>query len=108
MIHMKTADTWTFQVGPITYCDKSPVDLSEAKVSLIFKRQVSDNDADALVRKDIERPESNILNYTLSMFDTRFIQEGHYVIGVKIFWEDETAQEIWRDILVVEKGVFSA
>ena len=107
MLYIIKGDSETISVGPIETCDRRPVDLSESTVKMVIKSSVEQNDEDAVFSQEISNPDTNTVAFILSAEDTRTIEAGDYIIGVKIVWDDGTEKEIVRDNIRFTKGVFN-
>lgn len=107
MIYLVQGNTETLTCGPIESADREPVDLSAATVKIIIKRNVDDADNTAVFAQSVAHPESNTVAFILNAANTRAIDPGQYVLGIKIVWDDGTEREIKRDNVMVSKGVFN-
>lgn len=106
MLYITQGNTEQFRCGPIETADREPVDLSAATVKMIIKSSVDDTDEMAVFSQEIENSDSNIVLFNMSPTETRHIDVGHYIMGIKIVWDDGTEREILRDNVTVNKGVF--
>lgn len=105
MIYMTQANTWSI-VAPVRHCNNSPVDLSAATVRMMIKKDIKDDDEQAVITKEVINPESSDVMFQLSAEETAAIQPGEYMVGVKIFFDSGPRFEVGKDSLLVEKGVF--
>ena len=87
-------------------CDGSAMDLSEATVKFILKKNKTDSDAQALLSGEYVNPDSNILQFEFSAVDTGVLQEGMAIGALKIYRTDDKDEEVWSDEYTIEKGVF--
>ena len=87
-------------------CDGSAMDLSEATVRFVLKRNKTDADASALLSGEHINPTTNILQYEFSAIDTATLPEGQAIGALKIYRTDDKDEEIWSDEYTIEKGVF--
>ena len=107
MIYIRQANTEAFAVGPVKFCNGDAVDLSEATVKMMIKRDINDRDDMAVLAKEIINPDSNIVLFNLTADETLTIPEGQYIMGVKIFFNDHIQREIFSDLITIERGVFN-
>ena len=87
-------------------CDGSAMDLSEATVKFVLKRNKTDADASALLSGEYVNPTTNILQYEFSAIDTATLPEGQAIGALKIYRTDNKDEEVWSDEYTIEKGVF--
>lgn len=109
MLYITQGNTEQFTCGPIETADREPVDLSAATVKMIIKSSLDDPDTAAVFVQEIEHPDSNIVLFALTAAQTRAIEVGQYIMGIKIIWdgEDGLEREIKRENVTVSKGVFN-
>lgn len=88
-------------------CDGTAMDLSEATVKFILKKEKTDADDQALLSGEYENPDTNILQYEFSAVDTGALQEGTAVGALKIYRTGDKDEEVWSDEYTIEKGVFN-
>ena len=87
-------------------CDGTAMDLSEATVRFILKRDKTDADDQALLAGEHINPTTNILQFEFSAVDTGELQEGTAIGALKIYRTDDKDEEVWSDEYTIEKGVF--
>lgn len=91
----------------LTNCDGTPVDLSTSTVKYILKRNKSDNDSQALLSAEYEKPDTNILDFDFDATQTAGLVAGNAVCAIKIYRTNNKDEEIWSDECVIEEGVFN-
>lgn len=95
--------TFTFE---LTNCDGTPVDLSEATVKFIVKKNKSDTDSQAILSSQIVNSDTNILYFSFNSQQTDPLTEGDYFVAIKIVKADHMDDEVWNDNLKVVREVF--
>lgn len=88
-------------------CDGTAMDLSNATVRFILKKNKTDSDAQALLSGEYENPNTNILQFEFSAIETASLPEGTAIGALKIYRTDDKDEEVWSDEYTIEKGVFN-
>lgn len=87
---------------------KTTMDLSTRKVSVLIKRNKDDSDVNAILpRIDFENNASNTIVPSYKAEQTRYLREGEYYFGIKIYTLDGMDREIYNSPIRVVKGVFN-
>lgn len=106
-----TGDTVIFTFSVLyegAVASKEAPDLSESDVVFAIKRRKTDPDSKVFVKKTIENPDTNILNFELTAQETSRMVEGTYSACCKIYFDSGEEKTVWMDDLVVIKGVLGA
>lgn len=91
----------------LTNPDGTAVDLSAATAKFIVKKSKNTPDEDAILSKQIVNSDTNMIMFEFDATETD-LQEGSYVMALKIFKSNNKNDEVWSDDCKVVKGVFSA
>lgn len=103
-IRIANKASFTFE---LTNCDGSPVDLSEATLKFIVKRNKIDEDSAAILASQVDNSETNIVSFEFTSEDTAALTEGNYFVAIKIVKDNHMDDEVWNDNLKVVREVFN-
>lgn len=88
----------------LTNSDDTPKDLSQVKVKLVIKKDITMSD-DSGLSSTIEKPDTNILLFQFPKTKTSKLSPGKYILGVKILKENGMDEEVLREEVEVVRGV---
>lgn len=106
MLYIRKANKATFEFE-LTNCDGTPVDLSQATVKFLVKKDKSVPDNSAVLSGEIVNSDTNNIMFQFNAIQTTNITEGEYVGALKVFKADNMNDEVWSDKIKVVKEVFS-
>ena len=106
-----TGDTsgFTFSILYAGAVDGKEVpDLSACDVVFAVKKNKTDPDSKAIVKKTVSAPDTNIVYFELTPEETVKMPIGVYSGCCKLYYNSGTAITVWLDDIVVVKGVLGA
>lgn len=87
--------------------DDNPIDLTGGTVYFTVKKELTDDDDDAVIAKDVtafENPETGIMVVSLSRADTD-VRAGQYFFDAQLKDSEDKITSSPRGILIVTQGV---
>lgn len=87
---------------------KDAPDLSACDVVFAVKRNKTDPDSKAIIKKTISAPDSNIVYFEITPEESAKMAIGVYSACCKLYYNSGTALTVWMDDITVIKGVLGA
>lgn len=106
MQYIKKANYASFRFI-LTNSDGSPVDLSQATLGFIVKKNKFDDDTMAILSAEIENSDTNDVLFQFDATVTAPLEVGEYFAALKIFKTNNLNDEVWSDKVRVTKETFN-
>lgn len=86
--------------------DMPAPDLSACVVKFMIKKDENDPDNKAVFVQQIDRPDTNMVHFSMTAEETSKLKEGVYKGACKLFYDNGPELTVWQDNITVIIGVF--